>query len=546
MKILAAALLALALACAVRAAQVGPGYDILMSRLIPVRDGVELEAWITRPSHLSAPAPAILTLTQYDIDGSRRGEPPYFAQRGYVWVQAYVRGRGRSGGVKSDNLGLTVGRDGYDLIEWIARQPWSNGQVVMYGGSFVGMTQWHTAAQRPPHLAAIAPYVPIYPGWDVPNTNGIPQAWTTVILGYTAGRALNPGFIENPGYWSGKLLEHYAAQQPFGELDAAMGIAADDWWMSDASGARAPMLRVWLDHVGEEAFNLAAEPRDADYAAMPFPVLTGTGFFDDDQPGALRYYARHGAHAPPAALARSYLVIGPWDHGGTQVPAAEIAGLRIPANAVPRHEEAARGLVRLGARARAAPGFFHDRVAYYMMGANEWRYAHTLAAAGSGRQLVLHLATPGGTADLAHPGVLAAIAPRREPATLLVSDPRELPELAVAQEADEENLLSQFRARQQRAVVFESAPLAADTEMAGALRLLLACTADTPDYDLWAQVLLVQADGSAVRLGEDIRRARFRNSPFTPSCSGPESWRRSPSSSTGRRGGCRPVRTCAS
>jgi predicted acyl esterase len=67
----------------------------------------------------------------------------------------------------------------------------------MYGGSFVGMTQWRTAAQLPPHLAGIAPYVPIYPGWDIPNTNGIPQAWTTVILGITAGRSYNDGFIAN-------------------------------------------------------------------------------------------------------------------------------------------------------------------------------------------------------------------------------------------------------------------------------------------------------------------------------------------------------------
>ena len=42
------------------------------------------------------------------------------------------------------------------MVEWIARQPWSDGRVVMFGGSFVGMTQWHTAAQNPPHLAAIA------------------------------------------------------------------------------------------------------------------------------------------------------------------------------------------------------------------------------------------------------------------------------------------------------------------------------------------------------------------------------------------------------
>ena len=215
----AAVCMTVLLAGVAAAAPVGPGYDIQMGRMIPMRDGVQLEAWITKPSGLKAGAPAILTLTQYDIDGSRRGEPSYFAQHGFVFVQAYVRGRGRSGGVKADNLGLSVGRDGYDLVEWIAQQPWSNGQVVMYGGSFVGMTQWHTAAQLPPHLAAIAPYVAIYPGWDVPNTNGIPQAWTAVILGYTSGRALNPGFIADAHYWSGKFLEHYAAQRPFGELD---------------------------------------------------------------------------------------------------------------------------------------------------------------------------------------------------------------------------------------------------------------------------------------------------------------------------------------
>ena len=133
-----------------RAADVGPGYDIEMSRMIPVRDGIELEAWITEPSHLTAKVPTVLTLTQYDIDGGRHGDSAgYYARRGYAFVQAYVRGRGRSGGVKSENLGTQVGRDGYDLVEWIAAQPWSDGRVVMFGGSFVGMTQWQTASQLP-------------------------------------------------------------------------------------------------------------------------------------------------------------------------------------------------------------------------------------------------------------------------------------------------------------------------------------------------------------------------------------------------------------
>jgi len=511
-------LLALAWCAALGAATapVGPGYDIAMSRRVPMRDGIELEAWITRPSHASAPVPTVLTFTQYDIDGGRHGEPAYFAQRGYAFVQAYVRGRGLSGGVKSDNLGAQIGRDGHDLVEWIAQQGWSNGQVVMYGGSFVGMTQWRTAAQLPPHLSGIAPYVPIYPGWDVPNTNGIPQAWTAVILGYTAGRSLNTGFIGNPRYWSGKMLEQYAAQRPFTELDAAVGVAAaDDWWMSDAQGQHVPMMRMWLDHVGDEAFNLAAEPRSADYAGMNFPVLTATGFFDDDQPGALRYYRNHVKNAPAAAVAQHLLIIGPWDHGGTQAPQKEIAGLAIPENAVIDMKQLHADWYDFALGRGARPPLLRERVSYYMLGADEWRYAATLEAASSGAQLVLNLSAPEGTpADAFHSGHLLTRTPGREPPALLVSDPRELPELAVAQLAADENLLSQFRAFMHGALVFHSEPLEHDLEIAGHMRLLLECAADAPDFDLWAQVQLLRADGSVVQLGTDVRRARFRNGPF--------------------------------
>jgi putative CocE/NonD family hydrolase len=511
----AAAWLVAVIASTLVRADLGPGYDIELSRMIPMRDGVELEAWITRPSDLKDKVPAILTLTQYDIDGSRRGEPTYFARRGYAFVQVYVRGRGRSGGVKADSLGLTVGRDGYDAVEWIAKQPWSNGQVAMYGGSFVGMTQWHTAAQHPPHLAAITPYAPIYPGWDVPNTNGIPQAWTAVILGYTSGRALNPAFISNQDYWAGKMLEQYARQRPFSELYAAVGIAADDWWMNDEHGQRLPMMTVWLNHVGDEAFNLAAEPKAHDYAGMTFPALTATGFFDDDQPGALRYYRNHVAHAPAAAVARHYLLIGPWDHGGTQAPAPDIDGLHIPESAVLDMKKLHADWYDWALGRGPLPAFFHDRVAYFMMGADEWRYAATLPQASSGSELVLYLSSSEGTPQgIFNSGQLRQQTPGAEPPALLVSDPRELPELEVAKYDASEDLTSQYRAFQKRALVFHSEPFEHDTEIAGHMHLNLVCAADAPDFDLWAQLVLVKADGSAVRLGQDIRRARFRDGPF--------------------------------
>lgn len=495
---------------------VGPGYDLEMSQMIPMRDGITLESWITKPSHLHKTVPTILTLTQYELDGGRHGDSAaYYALRGYAFVQVEVRGRGRSGGIKSDSLGLQVGRDGYDVVEWIAKQPWSDGRVVMFGGSFVGMSQWRTAAQNPPHLAAIAPYVPIYPGWDVPNTNGIPQAWSAVIMGYTSGRSLNNGFIANEAYWKGKMLEQYAAYRPFGELDAAIGIAADDWWMIDERGKKLSFMNMWLDHVGDAAFNLAAEPKDSDYGRMQFPVLSVTGYFDDDQPGSLRYYRNHVAHAPAATAARHYLVIGPWDHSGAQRPTKQINGLAIPDAAVldmnRLHADWYDWVLGRGPR----PELLKDRVAYFMMGADEWRYAPSLEAVTSGDALELYLDDAEGTPKgLFHSGTLAVTAPAAQPAAVLVSDPHELPELEVARYAESEDAASQFRALQKRAITFHSEPFTHDTEVAGHIRLLLDCTADTPDFDLWAQLVLVQPDGTTVRLDEDVRRARFRNDPF--------------------------------
>jgi uncharacterized protein len=446
------------------------------------------------PRNLKGKAPTVLELTQYDIDGSRGQNFTTFVKRGYVYVTALVRGRGRSGGVKSDNLGLQVGHDGYDAVKWIAQQPWSDGRVVMYGGSYLGMTQWRTAAQVPPHLAAIAPYVPIYPGWDVLNTNGIPQSWTAVVLGLTSGRQYNPDFIAHNDYWQGKMLEQYAHYRPFGELDEAIGIAQDDWAITDEKGRSLSVMKTWLDHVGDEAFNLAAAPKSEDYARMNFPVLTATGFFDDDQPGALRYYREHISQSP--AGANHYLVIGPWDHFGTQKPGKQIEGLTIPGSAVldmdGLHADWYDWILKRGPR----PALLKDRVTYFMLGADEWRYAPSLEAASSGGSMEFFLSAPEGTPkDIFHSGVLSRERAGDESPAMIVSDPHELPELEVAKYADDENLLSQFRDFQRRAIVFHSEPFERDVEVAGEMHLKLVVQSDAPDFDLWAQVLMVSPDG---------------------------------------------------
>jgi len=103
-----------------------------------------------------------------------------------------------------------------------------------------------------------------------------------------------------------------------------------------------------------------------------------------------------------------------------------------------------------------------------------------------------------------------------------VYDPHELPELEIAKYASSKDLTSQFRDFQKRAIVFHSNPSPKDVEIAGHMRLNLAVQSDAPDFDLWAQVLMVLSDGSTIQLGEDIRRARFRNSFFKEELLRPE------------------------
>ena len=136
-------------------------------------------------------------------------------------------------------------------------------------------------------------------------------------------------------YWQYKMVEADGVLPPSRELDDAIGIAQDDWWMTDDRGQKLSFMKMWLDHVGDESFNLAAEPKPEDFARMTFPVLTATGYFDDDQPGSLRYYRRHASDASPAAAKKHFLMIGSlWDHLGTHHPSKEIEGLTIPETAV--------------------------------------------------------------------------------------------------------------------------------------------------------------------------------------------------------------------
>lgn len=156
--------------------------DIAVDRdtAVELRDGTVLYADIYRPVG-EEPVPVILVWTPYgksggvwsvDLFPNRFGipkdavsglqtfeapDPAYWVNHGYAIAVVDVRGVVRSGG---DMLwwGRAAGRDGYDVVEWLAEQDWCSGRVGTSGNSQLAIMQWFIAAEQPPHLAAIAPW----------------------------------------------------------------------------------------------------------------------------------------------------------------------------------------------------------------------------------------------------------------------------------------------------------------------------------------------------------------------------------------------------
>lgn len=145
-----------------------PEYGVVLYRDLSVgmRDGVQLATDVFRPAvngePNAGPLPTILCRTPYDKTDKRYVEiADFFTPRGYATVLQDLRGRYRSQGVGQyfHTVNEHDGRDGFDTIEWIAAQPWSNGRVGTVGSSFAGLVQTRAALERPPHLSAMWPDV---------------------------------------------------------------------------------------------------------------------------------------------------------------------------------------------------------------------------------------------------------------------------------------------------------------------------------------------------------------------------------------------------
>ena len=464
---------------------------------IPLRDGVRLNATLYKPAGLKEPRPCLFTLTPY-IGQSYHNRGMYFAAHGYPFLTVDVRGRGNSEG--SFQPFIQEAKDGYDVVEWLARQPYCNGKISMWGGSYAGYDQWATAKEFPPHLATIVPVASPFAGVDFPATNNIFSPYDMQWLSFTSGHTSQDQVFGDDPFWVGMFRRWIESGTSYRKFDSFVGNPS-------------PIFQEWAGHPDFDSYWDTYNPTSEQYARLTLPILTITGMYDDDQPGALAHYSRYMQAASPAARARHFLVIGPWDHPGTRTPKQEFLGMKFgPASLVdlPQlHLDWYRYTMEGGAK----PEFLQKPVAYYVTGAEKWRYADSLEAITAASRPWFLDSSGDSARDAYTAGSLAPDLVSRGAPDQYRYDPRDLALARIESESDLDSVLSQevFLANKAQ-LVYVSARFEQDQEISGFFRFEAWLSIDQPDTDFAVTVAEISSDGTVTPLSADYMRARNRES----------------------------------
>jgi uncharacterized protein len=503
-------------------AQPPADYDLRWGVKIPMRDKVELNATLYLPEMLdgSPPkTPVIFTLTPY-ISDTYHARGAYFASHGYAFALVDVRGRGNSGGEFEPFANEP--RDGHDVVEWLSKQPFCDGKVAMWGGSYAGFDQWATAKEFPPHLATIVPAAAAHPGLDYPSYNNIGISYDVQWFTLTSGHTSQDNLFGDQKFWRTKFLDAYKKHTAFKLLDSFVGNPSVNF------------QRI-LKHPMADPYYDAMLPTREQFRRITLPVLTITGQYDGDELGALMYYRDHLANAPPEERAKHFLIIGPWDHAGTRTSTDEVAGVKFGAGAILDLNDLDRQWYDWTMKAGPKPAFLKNQVAYYLLapgnsGANgEWKYADSFQtlvanpktfyldskngdANGVFRSGALVDATPSsrsqqqrgeGTAAASADAFLYNPLDTHRGENVEGTDPKEK-----TAAIDQSFALSIGK----DGLVYHTDPLPNETPMIGCPALTLWVSVDTPDVDLSADLYEIQPDGTNIALWSDLRRLRYRES----------------------------------
>lgn len=472
---------------------------------IPLADGTILTGDLYLPSG-TGPHPVLMEVTPY---GRRSpftfsGEHGFWTGKGYAFLVVDARGAGDSGGTL--RFMADARRDGPQIVDWAARQPWSTGKVGMRGSSYSGSYPIQAAVGNPRGLACISPNANFQSSFDGPPYLGgaFMQAWavgwTPLVVPALSGKTGRVDFDA--------LLTH----RPLMTADAA------------AHGVAVPVYRQLLEHQAADSFWADAHLSVEDYRRIDIPTLVFTGWYDTTLPGSISNY--RAMRALSGAGNDQWLVVGPWDHGGASEggysrddgqPVARIGALPIAANGFKPGQRMAYEFFEWCLKGTAQRPVWPN-VQMFVPGQNRWIAADRLPVAGvKARTLFLGGEGPANAPAskgrlLAQPAVAGSDAYVHDPANPVRSDTDH--QGRRGQLYGPEDVSAQLT--RPDVLRYATGPLPAALTLLGNASLMLHVQADVPDVDIVALLEDVAPDGTAVRLGSGwagVLRARYRDGP---------------------------------
>ena len=500
-------LIALILPSVVRAAE---KYEVTVERNVAakMRDGVTLRADVYRPK-ADGKFPVLLVRTPYDKQWNM-GFGLKAAARGYVVIAQDVRGRFESEGewytFKNES------QDGYDTVEWAAALPYSNGKVGMFGGSYVGATQFLAAIAHPPHLAGICPTV---------TASNYHDGWT-----YQGG-AFEQWFNES---WTTGLAENTMRRRAEAKADALGGtkvLPLNSYPVLEAPSADglAPYFKDWLAHPNFDEYWKQWSIEDH-YAQIQVPVLSFAAWYDIFLGGSLKNYVRLKTEAgTDAARKGQRLAVSVGGHAG-QSSTGKVGAVEFGDKLAADADEVMLRWYDWLLKGEANGMDREKPVRIFVMGKNEWRDEDDWPLARA-KNMRYYLHSNGAANGIAGNGSLSVVAPAEEKPDQYVYDPSDAaPTIggplccgALPTGIGPED---QRPAEARGDVLVYTAPaFAKDTEVTGPVSLDLYVSSSAVDTDFTGMLVDVWPNGFAQNLTSGILRLRYRNSQEKPELANP-------------------------
>jgi putative CocE/NonD family hydrolase len=473
---------------------------IMRHQSIPMRDGVILYGDLYMPSEPGR-YPTLVTRTPYGVQRDGMHETLVrFAQHGYAVIAVDVRGRYESEG--NWEPFRNEGKDGYDIVEWAAVQPFSNGKVATNGGSYVGHNQWATASLHPPHLVAAFPLLAstnIYANWI---TMG---GAFRLSFNYGWGVVRMPNRIMLPQYWH---TENYMPENLKYD-NILMHLPLKD---ADIVNEGSPVqhFRDWLNHESYDSYWKAISDEEH-FGEINVPVHTLGGWFDIFIMGTINGYVGMRHHgATPEARAGARMIIGPWGHGSTQsyggIDFTPPANIDVFETQLRFYDYYLKGIQN---------GLNEEKpVQLFYMGINKWHGETDWPIPGT-EYRELYLDSKGSANSVRGNGTLSFAKPVTEGADKYNYDPdHPVPTTGgnnccgtptIAGPVDQRPV-----ERREDVLVYTGEYLKDPVTIAGPVKIILFAATDGPDTDWMVKLVDVYPDGYAMPVSEGILRARFR------------------------------------